>query len=159
MDMLIQRFKYHKQLSVLDTLAQQMILHLKRQPHLVAHIDGVIPVPLHPKKIKERGFNQCFWLAKRLCQALKLPLMDTLCLRTLNTEPQSQQSAQQRRSNLQHAFKLNEGQLKNTTVLKKHIVIVDDVITTGATTEAMAALLKQAGAHTVSVWTLASAYG
>lgn len=158
-DTLIHRFKYQQQLPTLNTLAQIMVDGLSKHPALTDHVDGVIPVPLHPNKIKERGFNQCYWLAKRLCEALKIPLMNGLCIRIINTAPQYLQSAQHRRSNLQQAFQLNEKVPTNLKPLKKHLVIVDDVITTGATVEAIAKLLKQAGAQKVSVWTLASAYG
>lgn len=156
---LIQEFKYQQQLPLLRTLASTMITRLTEQTHWCDNIQGIIPVPLHPRKLRSRGFNQCFWLAKRICKTLGLPLMADLCVRSIHTAPQSLQSAQNRKVNLDNAFELRNTSKQALSKPLDHVVIFDDVLTTGATVEAIAKLLKQAGTKKVSVWTLASAYG
>jgi ComF family protein len=90
--------------------------------------DIIIPVPLHKKRLKERGFNQAHEIAKVIGKKLNIPLNIRGAIRIKNTKAQSNLKAKERHKNLENAFKAN----KNFT--GKHIAIVDDVFTTGATT-------------------------
>jgi ComF family protein len=154
-DSLIQQYKYQQRLPLLNTLSWAVADALAQQSGTRTNIDGLVPVPLHRKKLQQRGFNQCHWLAKRLSNCLEIPLLADLCERHVHAPAQSQQSGTARRSNMDRAFRLTRGLSTQT----KHLAIVDDVITTGATVEAIAAQLKRAGASTVSVWTIATAFG
>jgi ComF family protein len=110
-----------------------------------------VPVPLHPSRYRTRGFNQALEIARPLADRLKLPLCPNLCRRVRPTPPQRLLDAQTRRQNLRGAF-------QTTADLSGcRIALVDDVLTTGATADALAAVLKQAGAKQVEVWVLARA--
>jgi ComF family protein len=102
--------------------------------------DLIIPVPLHPKKLKLRGYNQSACIAEGLSLALDIPVsINTLC-RNLHTETQTRKSRFARYENMQEAFVLKDGDALN----QKHILLVDDVVTTGSTLEACALCLQEA---------------
>ena len=121
----------------------------------------VVPVPLHRRRAARRGFNQTRLLARHALGALhrthpdwKLSLAPrTLIVRTRNTESQAGLSPRQRRVNLRRAFRVSAP----ASVAGKHILLVDDILTTGATARAAALALRQAGAASVWVATLARA--
>ena len=113
-------------------------------------------VPIHPKKWLQRGYNQAHLIAKQLSQNVSthyqtLIYNSELLLRNEFSVSQVGQTGRQRRQNLQRAFAIHP----SVTSLPKHIVIVDDVITTGSTVNAISRLLKEQGVNTVSVLTLA----
>jgi ComF family protein len=111
----------------------------------------VVPVPLHPVKEREREFNQAARLAARLAGALQVPLNTNLLRRVSFTVTQTTLTRVQRAANMHGAFALQPGaRVKGLT-----IVLVDDVLTTGATTSACARILRTAGAAEVCVWTAA----
>jgi len=111
----------------------------------------VVPVPLHPVKEREREFNQAARLAARLAEALQVPLNTNLLRRVSFTVTQTTLTRVQRAANMHGAFALQPGaRVKGLT-----IVLVDDVLTTGATTSACARILRTAGAAEVCVWTAA----
>jgi len=112
--------------------------------------DVIIPVPLHPTRLNERGFNQSELLAKGLSRQLKLPFDTTSLQRTRATVAQVELNPQQRRENVQGAFNCT-----NKTLIGQHILLIDDVCTTSSTLEACALALKQAQAATVWGLTLA----
>ena len=112
--------------------------------------DVVVPVPLHPADLRKRGFNQSEQLAELLCKAEGLPMCRALLQKTRRTAPQKGLNAEERRVNLQGAFTaapLCQG---------LRILLVDDVITTGATACACAAALRKAGAERVFLLTAAA---
>ena len=121
----------------------------------------VIPVPLHRRRAAERGFNQTRLLARHALEALRrmhpewrLTLASrTLVVRTRNTESQAGLSPRQRRINLRRAFRVTAPE----AIAGKHVLVVDDILTTGATARAAALALRQAGAESVWVATLARA--
>jgi len=113
------------------------------------------PIPLHPKKEKQRGFNQAYVLAKHIARNFKTFNLADFLERTKKTTAQATLSGTDRSVNMNNAFKLRS-ELSNK-IIKKHIVLVDDVITTASTTDECALLLKNAGAS--SVWALTIAYG
>lgn len=115
-------------------------------------IDYIIPVPLHPKKLKKRGYNQSEWLANGLSQTLNVPCNTTLLYRKVDSATQTKKSRFNRWENVSEIF----GVFDNVDINNKHILLVDDVITTGATIEACAKALKSQNAK-ISVVTIACA--
>ena len=115
--------------------------------------DMMVPVPLHPLKQAEREFNQAEALARQLSGRLGVPL-STACLKRVKpTESQTRLTRAQRADNMRGAFTFNPR--ASELVVGKRIIVVDDVFTTGATTNACAKLLRKNGAQAVCVWTLA----
>lgn len=110
----------------------------------------IVPVPLHTKRLKERGFNQAVEIAKPIAKHFNLPI-DFSCKRIKFTKPQAKLSASERMKNLHEAFQIPTNFRANT------VAIVDDVITTGFTIQAFALALKNAGVTQVDVWCVARA--
>jgi ComF family protein len=113
-------------------------------------VDGILALPLHPERERERGYNQSYLLAHVCAQQLGVPLLTDLLVRTRATVAQAQLSASQRQQNVAHAFATTPaaaGTLSGRTLL-----VIDDVCTTGATLEACAEPLFAAGA--AAVWGL-----
>jgi len=116
-------------------------------------IDLIIPVPLHPRKEKKRGFNQSEVIAKGISESMRKPVMVNLLYRTVEAETQTRKSRFERWKNVEEIFQVgNYGAIKN-----KHILLVDDVVTTGSTLESCAIELLKAENTKVSVATIAVA--
>jgi competence protein ComFC len=111
----------------------------------------VIPVPLHPLKFREREFNQAELLARHLAKALKIPMETKIVKRVSPTLTQTRLSREQRAANMTGAFAVAE----KISPAGRRFILVDDVLTTGATTNACARALRKAGAGEVRVWTVA----
>lgn len=111
----------------------------------------LIPVPLHPKRLFRRGYNQASLVAKHLSKLTNIPFNPSFCHRVRHTLPQSKTSANSRRANMTEAFQM----LKPCQAT--HIAIIDDVMTTGATVGTLSQLLKGHGVQAVSVWCVARA--
>lgn len=148
-DKLIIKFKFSQQLIIgkaLAYLAAEIILQQSDENELP---DILIPVPIHPKRLRERGFNQALEIADVLSQRFDIPVDYQSCSRLINTASQKSLSAKLRRSNLKGAFSVKR------SLQDQSIAIIDDVMTTGATAEALTCCLINAGARNVQVWTLA----
>jgi ComF family protein len=105
----------------------------------------VVAVPLHPKRLRERGYNQSQLLAKELASLTKLPLVDDCLIRKRHSPPQARTAtASERRTNVADAFSCRDRRLKG-----KQVLLIDDVATSGATLDGCARALKKAGATTV----------
>jgi ComF family protein len=115
---------------------------------LPVDVEALVPVPLGRARERERGFNQAALLAERLARALSLPVRAWLG-RTRPTRPQSELGASERRANVRHAFRAR------AAVTGRHVIVVDDVLTTGATAAECARVLREAGARAVGVLTVA----
>jgi len=115
---------------------------------LVAAADLLAPVPLHPKRIKKRGFNQSLLLARAFPGA---PVAREAVVRTRHTAPQVGLNPKQRQDNVKGAFAVTDPAL----VKGKHVLLVDDLYTTGATVKECARVLRRAGARRVEVLTVA----
>lgn len=111
--------------------------------------DQLIPLPLHPRRLAQRGYNQADEIARFAARSLSLPVTNGLLQRVKATREQSSLSAVQRRVNVRGAFHATG------TLAGRRVALVDDVITTGSTAAAAAAALKMAGAVAVELWTLA----
>lgn len=119
--------------------------------------DAVIPVPLHQKRLRERGFNQTEIIAKALAERLRLPVVKTLLSRILDTPRQSEtQSVEERRRHLNDAFTVDTKDSAFKALLGRPVLLLDDVLTTGSTLAAAASALNNAG---IQVICLAAASG
>lgn len=160
---LINDLKYHERLAnaqVLGTLLAQQLVgahcvrphlgHAQRAPTIVSNPlpNIIIPVPLHKKRLQERGYNQALELARPISKILDIPINYQLCQRIRNTEHQTISNAEERRKNLRGAFCA-------VNTVPAHVAIIDDVFTTGSTVNELARCLRTAGAQKVEVWTIA----
>ena len=107
----------------------------------------LIPVPLHPKRMRSRGYNQALEMARPISRQLQIPIDTQLCFRSRHTHEQSQLSLKDRQRNMRRAFSLYA-----KTRQYQHVAIIDDVVTTGHTVNELARVLKQAGIKRVDVW-------
>ncbi|MCD8379181.1 MAG: ComF family protein [Lachnospiraceae bacterium] len=114
-------------------------------------IDLIVPVPLHRSRRRTRGYNQAELLAKALGRRLQLPVSPACVIRCRKTISQKQLNRVQRQNNLKNAFKMNR-----VDVQLKGVLLVDDIYTTGSTADAVASVLKKAGAARVYILTLAA---
>jgi ComF family protein len=151
---LMHHLKYGKKPLVGEELAfnagKTWLPFLKKfenQPQLV------VPVPLHPKKKKIRGYNQADYIAIGLARALEIKAETNLLLRNEHTETQTKKTRIQRWQNMNNKFRLNRKERYNNM----HIILVDDVVTTGATLEACGKTLLEIEGVTLSIFTLAMA--
>lgn len=149
-EQLIQAHKYHFQTGVIPVYRELISRFCSLYPELFSNIASLCAVPLHPRRYAERGFNQAEDIARILASVLSVPF-ETPLHRRLYTKKQAQLSALQRPHNVREAFSLD------TTVdlVGKHILIVDDVYTTGATMRECATLLRLGGAHSVIGFSIA----
>jgi len=147
---IIHRYKYQRALwfepFLADLLVRRASSELQGQRWTC-----IVPVPLHPAKKRQREFNQAERLAKHLSAATKIPMDTALLKRVIPTRTQTKLTRQQRAENMRKAFAMRNGQKLNG----QRILLFDDVLTTGATTDACAKVLRAAGADEVAVWTLA----
>jgi ComF family protein len=112
-------------------------------------IDALVPVPLARERERERGFNQSTLLARRIGRRLAVPIRPGWLARVRSTQPQSDLSAAERRANVRGAFRASD------RVADRHVLLVDDILTTGATLDACARALRAAGARRIGVLTVA----
>lgn len=124
-----------------------------KESELFNETDIIVPVPLHPKKEKTRGYNQCLWIAKGIAQTMNKPIAAGNLYRKIYTSTQTRKTRFERWQNVEGIFGLNEPGV----FFGKHILLVDDVVTTGSTLEACAYQLLQLKDTKVSVATLAFA--
>lgn len=144
----IHRFKYQGETAGLASFA-----HFAQTAALpdLSLPDLILPVPLHPKRLRRRGFNQAQWLAQAFFPEQRGQLRPDLLLRLRHTAPQTGMSGKERRRNLKNGFGVTRAEL----IRGKSILLVDDVYTTGSTVNECARVLLRAGAATVEVLTLA----
>ena len=145
LDRLLPRLKFHHDFAAGRVLVQCMVERLRAVPPP----DAIIPIPLHHARLRRRGYDQALELARPLARALRLPLHANLLRRCKATGAQSRLDAEARRRNLHGAFVVHGG------TPPPHVVLVDDVMTTGATLEAAARALRRAGARRVDGWVCA----
>jgi competence protein ComFC len=147
---LIHRFKYGREFYLRGVLAEYLI-EAMQDPRITTNpVDCLVPVPLHPTRLRERGFNQADALAETLSKRIRLPILR--CIRRRRyTNTQTRFDRVERMQNLRNAFALG----KSSDVRGKHLVLLDDVLTTGSTLHECALVLRAAGAGSVRAITVA----
>ena len=144
---LIRSFKFKHVRILSDLLAQSLIDTAERRD--IGPFDMVIPVPLHPSRKRERGYNQSELLARPLAEACGAELRTDVLVRKKNTRQQSKLRVEKRGENLKSAFSAAQD------LSGKRILLVDDVVTTGSTLCACAEALREAGAENIAAIALA----
>jgi ComF family protein len=146
LDGYLHALKYREARNLGRALALLVAADLRRE---TAGVDALVPVPLHGKRLRERGYNQAVEIARTLASELRLPSLLRGIRRARSGTPQSVQKAVQRRAGMVGAFAIDRD------LRGARLAIVDDVITTGATVNALAAELLDAGAAEVRAWAVA----
>ena len=139
---LLHAFKYREELYLANFLTQLM---LQTAPSDIRKTQCLIPVPMHAKRLCERGFNHAAVLARALGKQLKLPCLLLQCKKVINTPPQASLTGSQRQKNLHNAFQIS-------SIKYQSITLVDDLYTTGSTANELAHTLKKQGATNVQLW-------
>jgi ComF family protein len=148
---LLKQFKFHNKTSLRHTSAHIFNAFIKHNaPNIPPHA-VITPMPLHPARLRERGYNQSALIAQGIADILKLPLYENIIARHRPTAHQSQLHAKDRWTNVDGAFRI----MPLADIVGKDIILVDDILTTGATASEAAKTLKEAGASRVIVITLA----
>ncbi len=147
MSHLVGRLKFDGKLAYGRLLARLLGDYLATRDAQMPEL--LLPVPLHPHRLRQRGFNQALELARPLGGRFQIPVAAGACTRSRDTRPQAELELAKRRHNLRDAFRLPR------PLTARHIAIVDDVVTTGSTVSALAALLKRHGVQRVDVWAAA----
>ncbi|TVP49363.1 MAG: ComF family protein [Halomonas sp.] len=138
---LVHDFKFHA-----SPRAGMLLFELMLLTPPVSKGDALLPVPMHPVNARTRGFNQSHWLAQQLARNFAMPLVSAK--RVKNSPSQRTLNRSERAANLAGAFVVE-------TKLPRHVVIVDDVVTTGSTGHALASAALKAGAERVDIWAVA----
>ena len=150
-DFLVSKFKFNGRAELASALAQRLVQAVREaalpQPQFV------LPVPLHGDRLAERGYNQAWELARRCGDALGIAARADLLHRAVPTGPQAGLKRAERLANLRSAFLVEPA--AREAIAGRHLALVDDVMTTGATAEQCAQVLLRAGAADVQVWVLA----
>ena len=144
-DFMVRQLKYHGSMKfgrLLGELLAQSVSQTNRP-------DLLVPVPQHHDRYLQRGFNHAALIAQTTGRRLSIKIDENLAIRADNRPPQSGLNAQARVKNMRNAFTVERD------LSAMHVAIVDDVVTTGATTEALTRALLKAGCQTVSVWAFA----
>jgi ComF family protein len=143
-DAILQHYKYNNALYLSQTLATLLCATIQDKD-----IDVMIAMPLHPNRIKGRGFNQSLELAKIIAKQRLIALDSTSCKRIKDTPPQASLAFKHRLNNMKGAFTCNQ------SFAGKHVALIDDVMTTGSSLNELAKILKKAGARKISCYVLA----
>ncbi len=150
LDRLLPGAKFHGDLVASRALGEWMAAGMWRHLPMGAWPQALVPVPLHRARLRQRGYDQALELARPLARRLRLPLRDDLLNRVCDTAPQSRLDAADRRRNLRRAFRVRPG-----VAIPAHVVLIDDVMTTGATLHEAARTLRRAGVARVDAWVCA----
>lgn len=146
----LHKLKYKGEKPLTGSLSQLLIVFAKK--YLFSfHFDAALPVPLAPLKERERSFNQSALFAKALATALSVPYTSGNLLRVRATLPQVSLQKSERLENMEDAFRVKDPSL----YVGKNLLLVDDVVTTGATVSSASKVLRERGAKTISVLALA----
>jgi len=158
---LLTNFKYHGHFASGRALAWQLaraFIDYYDNAHALFDTDQLpqllVPVPLHRKRLHQRGFNQATLLSKVIAEQTEIPVANHLLTRTRHTKAQSRLHARKRTSNLSNAFRVADN---FPSAGFRHIAVIDDVVTTTATANAVTRALLAAGAERVDIWAVARA--
>lgn len=144
---LLFQYKSQARLALCESFAQALTNQVKKQQQVLPQV--LMPVPLHTSKLKQRGFNQSLELAKMLSKQLHIPIDYHSLQSSHQTTQQKSLNKQQRLANVQTNYALTQ------PLSVTHIALIDDVITTGATTKTLAYLLREHGATHIQAWSIA----
>lgn len=147
-DALVQALKYRSDLPLAPILAGLLSSRLRDDPLP----DYIIPVPLHPTRLRERGFNQALEIGRHLCKQTGVKLLSAACTRIRSTPSQTELPWKNRPQNVRNAFTCNRD------FSEKRVAIVDDVMTSGATLNELARVIRRQGATDVHAWVIARAF-
>lgn len=147
-DAMIHTLKYRAQLAIAPILARQLVdkLQCVKSAHSP---DLIIPMPLHSRRLQERGFNQAVEIARCVARALNIEIDLASCRRVRNTLPQTELPWKLRQKNVHNAFDCT------LDLSGRHVAVIDDVMTTGATLHALAQQLRIKGATKITNWVIA----
>lgn len=144
---LITGLKFHSQLKYARLLGELMADYLSVQvAQGYQKPECIIPIPLHKTRLRERGFNQVLEIARGIAKRLDIPIDISSCIRVKATQAQSSIQAKKRRSNVKNAFRVVTG------FSKRHVAIIDDVMTTGHTVSALSKQLRQHQVERIDIW-------
>lgn len=146
-------FKFHGRHELGDPLSTLLLQAWRDHANAPPQPDLFLPVPLSPARLAERGYNQAWELARRLARGLDRPALASGLVRVFETERQAELSRDERQKNLKAAFLVEPG--LRTQLQGRHLGLVDDVMTTGATAREVSATLLRAGAGRVDLWVVA----
>lgn len=149
----LHRFKFQKRKNLADPLGVLLVKYLSHTPELkIDEMDFIIPVPLHRRRQRERGYNQAELLARVVSRYYEVPVIPAL-ERVKDTHPQFDLPRESRFTNIKGAFKISDSR----AVYNKQILLLDDIYTTGSTIAECSKTLKIAGARRVEILTLSRA--
>lgn len=152
LDALVRRYKYHGALALGGVFAHALAARADATAHLPNPLpDLLLPMPLHPIRLAERGYNQAAEIARRLAPLIDRPWLAEGCRRVRDTPPQAGLDLKARRRNLRGAFACD------MDLSGKHVALVDDVMTSGSSLNELAKVVRRAGAAQVSAWVVARA--
>jgi ComF family protein len=143
LDRLVQALKFNEQLHLSRDLSSHLAQRVTNLP------DCIVPMPLHPARLARRGHNQSLGLAREAAKRLNIPLLPHACLRVRDTPPQSELKWKEREKNMRKAFSCR------ADFSGMHVAMLDDVMTSGASLNALALALRRAGAREISAWVIA----
>ena len=146
---MIHHLKYHHQPEVGEYMGQ-IIAKALRQHHFFEDIDAIVPIPITSKRKRERGYNQSMEIARGISEVAQLPILSKAVKRIKFDESQTQKKGWERQENVEGAFQL----VKPDAAKGKHLLLVDDIVTTGATMKACAHELCKAGGVRISITAL-----
>ncbi|MCE0557355.1 MULTISPECIES: ComF family protein [unclassified Motilimonas] len=150
LNQLIYHLKYQKQSIYSYILGQLMAEKISAYTASSANItlpQALLPIPLHPRKERQRGFNQAQLIAEHCAKTLNLPCQSNWVKRVKNTTSQTQLNVKQRKRNMQQAFKVTA-----LPAQLNHVAIIDDIVTTGATVDSLCKELQKAGVSQIEIW-------
>ncbi len=142
----ISNFKFNERLDLLDYLSAELVYPIS----YAGKFDAIVPIPMHSKKVRSRGFNPASMLARRVAAIVNIPMRTDLLRRVIHTQPQMSLHRRDRMENVRGVFALN-GAIHGVN----RILLMDDVLTTGATANECARVLKSSGVGEVIVSTVA----
>lgn len=148
----LHHLKYSNQPEIGKRLGRLLGRELSKSPHFQT-VDAIVPVPLHPTKERQRGYNQSMAFAQGLAESMQIPILGDVLIRRTSTASQTQKHRLERFQSVGEVF----DNKRLTAAHGKHILLVDDVLTTGATLESCGNLLLQAPGLKLSVATIAVA--
>jgi len=149
---LLHHLKYSGKEEIGITVGNWLGKELKEK-NIRHQFDLIIPIPLHKQKLKKRGYNQADSFAIGLSESMEVPWSNSILKKIIATETQTKKSRYERFKNVENVFEVEEPEL----IKNKHILLVDDVITTGSTFESAITVLLSNGAEKVSIATIATA--